>query len=67
MSKSTKAPKVATGADVRAWARKRGIPVGTRGRLSAELIESFHKAHRGAVKKVYTEPRHAEQVETADA
>ena len=31
---------------VRAWARKRGIPVGTRGHLPQELIDQFNRAHR---------------------
>ncbi len=63
-SKTSKAPKVATGADVRAWLRKRGEVVGSRGRLSADQIERFNKAHRGAVKREYVEPRHRV---TADA
>jgi len=31
---------------VRAWARDRGIEVGTRGHLSQELIDQFNRAHR---------------------
>ncbi|KQX64503.1 histone-like nucleoid-structuring protein Lsr2 [Angustibacter sp. Root456] len=32
-------------ADVRAWARANGIPVGTRGRLPAELVDAYQAAH----------------------
>lgn len=59
-TKTVKAPKVASGAEVRAWAVKRGIVMGSRGRLAAEVIDAYNRAHRGAVKKVYAEPRHAE-------
>lgn len=31
---------------VRAWARDRGLPVGTRGHLSQDLIDQFNRAHR---------------------
>jgi hypothetical protein len=31
---------------VRAWARGRGIEVGTRGHLSVELTDKFNRAHR---------------------
>lgn len=47
---------------VREWLRKKGEVVGTRGRLSAEAIEAFNKAHRRSG-KTYTEPRLRETVE----
>lgn len=31
---------------VRAWARERGIEVGTRGHLSQDLIDQFNRLHR---------------------
>lgn len=31
---------------VRAWARNKGIEVGTRGHLSVELTDKFNRAHR---------------------
>lgn len=35
------------GADtVRAWARDKGLEVGTRGHLSMELTEAFNRRHR---------------------
>lgn len=49
------AAKNVEGAEVREWAREKGITVGSRGRLSAELIDQFRKAKRG--RKVYVEPR----------
>jgi ABC-type Fe3+-citrate transport system substrate-binding protein len=42
---ATKTKKVTT-ADIRAWAQSRGIAVGERGRLSAEVVSAFKKAHR---------------------
>lgn len=47
------ATKPASAEEVRAWAQKKSIPVGSRGRFSADLIEAFNKAHRV---KAYTEP-----------
>ncbi len=35
-----------TTADIRAWAQQNGHPVGDRGRLPAELVEAYDKAHR---------------------
>ena len=35
----------ASPAEIRAWARENGIEVGTRGRLSAAVIEAYTKAH----------------------
>lgn len=40
---------------VREWARGKGLEVGTRGRLSEDLIARFNKAYRLAG-KVYTDP-----------
>ncbi len=38
-------------ADVRAWAREQGLPVGDRGRLPAKLVEQYDAAHpRGTAK-----------------
>lgn len=48
--------KLATGADVREFARSKGIVVGSRGRLDEGLIADFNKAKRGKVK--YVEPRY---------
>jgi hypothetical protein len=31
---------------VRAWAREKGLPVGTRGHLPPELIREFNRTHR---------------------
>ncbi len=31
---------------VRAWARRRGLPVGQRGHLPESVIRAFNKAHR---------------------
>jgi hypothetical protein len=49
-SKSSKSSKslvaLATADDVRAWARKRGVQVAEHGRLSAEVIAAFNKAHK---------------------
>src|SRR5437764_1331554 len=36
---------VASAEDVREWARKRGVEVAEHGRLSAEVIAAFNKAH----------------------
>jgi len=36
----------ATAAEVRAWARKRGIPVGNRGHIDRVVIGAFNRAHR---------------------
>jgi hypothetical protein len=36
---------VASADDVRAWARKRSLAVAEHGRLSAEVIAAFNKAH----------------------
>ena len=48
-SKSSKSKaslvSVASADDVRAWARKRGVQVAEHGRLSAEVIAAFNKAH----------------------
>lgn len=41
---------MATAADVREWAREKGIEVGRRGRLSAELVADFNKGRRGAAR-----------------
>ena len=38
--------KIVSAAEVRAWALDRGLTVGARGRLSADVIEAFNKAHR---------------------
>lgn len=35
-----------TAADVRAWARARGLAVGKRGHLPLELIDRFNRQHR---------------------
>lgn len=32
--------------DVRQWARSRGIPVGTRGRIAPDLVDTYNRAHR---------------------
>jgi hypothetical protein len=32
---------------IRAWARKRGERISDRGRISADLVARFHKAHEG--------------------
>lgn len=36
----------ATAAEVRAWARQRGFPVGNRGHLDRSTIQAFNRAHR---------------------
>jgi hypothetical protein len=36
---------IATEKDVRAWARKVGIPVGERGRLQAHVWQAYLEAH----------------------
>ncbi|HEX5493287.1 MAG TPA: exonuclease domain-containing protein [Mycobacteriales bacterium] len=33
-------------ADIRDWARARGLPTGTRGRLPAHLVDAYHLAHQ---------------------
>jgi hypothetical protein len=38
--------KQATAAEVRAWAAAKGLGVGTRGRISAEVAQAFNAAHR---------------------
>ncbi len=38
--------KTVTAAEVRSWARGRGIAVGRRGPLNATAIGAFNKAHR---------------------
>lgn len=35
----------ASAADIRAWAKSKGIPVNERGRISAEVIEAYNAAH----------------------
>ena len=37
--------------EVRAWARDKGLPVGTRGRLSPELLDAFHAEQSAASTK----------------
>ncbi|MDW4910654.1 histone-like nucleoid-structuring protein Lsr2 [Streptomyces sp. ADMS] len=37
-------------AEVRAWARERGMDVPCRGRLRAEVWEAWHAAHSGSRK-----------------
>jgi hypothetical protein len=48
-SKASKSRKslvaLATADEVREWARKRGVQVAEHGRLSAEVIAAFNKAH----------------------
>lgn len=46
MSTATATPTEVTATDVRYWAKARGIAVGSRGRIPADVIEAFNKAHR---------------------
>lgn len=48
--------------DIRAFARENGIPVGTRGRYSKELIAAF-EAHKRAERKAAREARAARKAE----
>lgn len=48
--------KLATGNDVREFARSKGHVVGTRGRLDEDHIAEFNKAMKG--KRKYVEPRY---------
>lgn len=36
---------VATNADIRAWAKARGLDVAPRGRIAVEIVEAFHAAN----------------------
>jgi hypothetical protein len=36
----------ATAADVRAWARRKGLTVGKRGHLPKDVVAAFNRAHR---------------------
>lgn len=45
-----KAIRKALGSDVRAWAKEKGVEVGTRGRFSAEVQEAFNKDNRGVMR-----------------
>lgn len=51
--------------EVREWAREQGITVGTRGRLSEELIAKFNRSKRG--RKVYADPGRVEAAEDVAA
>jgi len=44
---ATKKKEPATIAEVRTWATEKGIITATRGRLKAEVVEAFRKAHSG--------------------
>lgn len=52
--------------DIRAFARERGIPVGTRGRFSRELLKEYH-AHqtRSAVAKLAAKKRKEKSLQDA--
>lgn len=45
--------ELVSAAFVRAWARRKGLTVGLRGRLNPNVVEAFNKAHRV---KYYAEP-----------
>lgn len=49
MASRTKAAEPATLADVRAWAAKKGIEVGRRGKIRAEVLEQFTKDTKRSV------------------
>lgn len=36
----------ATAADVRDWARRKGLEVGTRGHLPSGVVDQYNRAHR---------------------
>lgn len=56
-------------ADIRAFARERGIPVGTRGRFSKELQEAFaaHQARSQRSKEAAAKRRAAKEAELQEA
>ena len=43
---ATSTKSLASPKEVRAWARKRGIPVGTRGHIAKDVIKQFNRTHR---------------------
>jgi len=47
---TTAASLPTSGPVIRAWARDRGLPVGVRGRLSADLLAAYAAAHRPEVR-----------------
>ncbi len=51
MSKS-----IATAAEVRSWATAKGLTASSRGRLSADTVEAFNKAHRAVEHVVGIKP-----------
>lgn len=46
MTTATATPTEVDAQEVRYWAKGRGFSVGTRGRIPADVIEAFNKAHR---------------------
>lgn len=46
MSDTIDTVEAATAADVRAWARKNSITVGTRGHIAQSTIDEFNRRHR---------------------
>jgi hypothetical protein len=46
MSDSTSTPSAST---VRAWARAEGYNIGSRGKISAEVVTAYHAAHQPVV------------------
>lgn len=43
--RTSRTTAAASAADIRAWAKSKGIPVNERGRISAEVIEAYNAAH----------------------
>lgn len=41
--------KPATTAEVRAWAARKGLPVGSRGHMPQDVYDRFNRAHRAKV------------------